>query len=387
MKKLLYIFKYISFGIQLLLLFAEIVRIVTEKTFHYEPLTCFLMLSVALLVFIDLSKISNRINKKNNTKLMVLQLLLCSILIYFAGDGFLQMYAFFLLDSIFELEISKRKWMIGIHFITLVSAEILRILVLENRKVLDSIHSILYFAMVYGIILLVFLIIHYFKEEQYRLQKLNADILAYSFEERKYLIEKERSSISQEIHDTVGHSLVAILLNVRYLKAITEKSQYENITQIEEIEQLLAECVANLRSSVTNLRKLEENINLKEEIDRVIYKFNQLGFVKIELDYDNEVDNVSKEIRSAIYITIQEGITNSIRHGNATKIYIIIKSSYEQIQLIIQDNGLGCSNINKSYGLMGIEERFFKLSGKVAFTSAKNKGFTIRIVFPGRIEE
>lgn len=390
MKKLLYIFKYICFGIQLLLLFAEGAKIIIESRHSNGLLDCFFILIVVVLIFIDLYKFidRNEKNKKNKTTwLMGIQILLCTIILFYVGDSFIQMYYFFLLDYIFNEESGKRKWLVSIHFVAIISAEMLRMLTSGNRRISECIESIAYLSIIYGIVLFVFLIIHYFKDEQFRLQRLNTDMIAYSFEERKYLIEKERSDISQELHDTIGHSLMAVLLNVRYLKAIADKPQEEKNIQINEIEKLLTECVASLRSSVTNLRELEENINLKEEIDRVIHKFDHLGYIKIKLDYDDTVDKASKNSKAAIYKTIQEGITNSIRHGNASKIYIIINMSYQKIQLIIQDNGLGCTYIHKSYGLKGIEERFQKLSGEVTFTSTKNKGFTIQAVFPERKEK
>lgn len=387
MIKVLKILKYVGFGAQLLLLFAESARIMMKGRHNNLFLDGLLIFLVAILIVFDLYQYIKREERKKITYLIGLQILICAIILSFVGDSYIQIYYFFLLDSIFNQESRIRKWLISAHFVLIISAEILRMLIAGNKSIHEGAVTMAYFTQIYGIVLLVFLIIHYFKEEQLRLQRLNADLIAYSFEERKYLIEKERSNISQELHDTIGHSLMAVLLNVRYLKAIEDKSQEEKNVQINEIEKLLTECVASLRSSVTNLRELEENIPLKEEINRVISKFDHLGFTKIELEYDDKIDQASRKIKSAIYKTIQEGITNSIRHGNASKISIIINWSCQQMQLIIRDNGRGCSKLHKSYGLNGMEERFEALSGEVTFTSEKNKGFTIHAVFPGRMEE
>jgi signal transduction histidine kinase len=54
---------------------------------------------------------------------------------------------------------------------------------------------------------------------------------------------------------------------------------------------------------------------------------------------------------------------------------------------MIKDDGNGCTNIHKSYGLLGIEERFQRLSGEVTFSSARNKGFMIQGMLPGRFSK
>ena len=225
--------------------------------------------------------------------------------------------------------------------------------------------------------------IHYLRREQDRLKVLNANLIEYSFEEREYLIAKERGNISQELHDSIGHSLMAVLMNVHYLKAIQNKSEDERKKQIDEIEELLKECVSNLRESVYNLKELDETICLKDEIDRVVKKFGELALTSIRLNYDSRVEEAPNYIKAVLFKTIREGITNSIRHGNADSITISIRYMEEQIEMIVKDNGSGCADICKSYGLNGIVDRVKKVNGEVWFTSEKNKGFTIKTLLPG----
>lgn len=387
MKKVLLLFKYLSFSMQFLLLFFEGVTICLNQKKQIGMVTALIILALLLLVIIAIYKFIEKLDRRNSALFIIIQIIICTILLFLVGDGYIQMYYFFVLDSIFDEETEKRHLLIAIHFIAIIFAVSARILINGNKLLPEALANIAYFCAVYGMVLVIFLMVHYFKDEQQRLQKLNADMIEYSFGERRYLIEKERNNISQELHDTIGHSLMAVLLNVRYLKAIKDKPQEMKDIQIDEIEKLLTECTASLRKSVTNLREVEENLNLKEEIERVTEKFNHLGFIKITFDYDQMVDKASKNIKSAIYKTIQESITNSIHHGNASKINILINLSHKQINLLIKDNGIGCTDIQKSYGLKGIEERFKKLSGEVEFISSKNKGFTIQAVIPERIEK
>ena len=56
--------------------------------------------------------------------------------------------------------------------------------------------------------------------------------------------------------------------------------------------------------------------------------------------------------------------------------------SFEQISISITDNGTGCSEINKSNGIKGIEKRFAALGGEVNFHSGMDSGFTVEAVIP-----
>ena len=88
-----------------------------------------------------------------------------------------------------------------------------------------------------------------------------------------------------------------------------------------------------------------------------------------------------------MYKTIQESITNSIKHGKATEINISITREKKGIRLILTDNGVGCNKIIKSNGLIGIENRVTSLNGSVKYFSNDNLGFGIDICIPILVEE
>lgn len=382
MKKLLYYVKVLCAVIQFSLLIAEAGRIISVYSEKIMVLIPMLVLDSVLLM-LDAARL--RFRDRNRSRMTVCSMLVGMLMMSIAGNDYIQVYYFFLLDYIMNSEHMKTQLTL-LHCSGFFGIEAFRLLILEHKEPAPAFLAFLYIAMYYGAVLLIFEVIHYFKSEQQRLQLLNADIISYSFEERDYLIEKERSELSQELHDSLGHSLMAALFNVRYLKAIPESSREEQEKQLEEIEQLLKECTASLRSSVTNLRRLKDNICLKDEIERVIHKFNQLGIIHIQLEYDDRVSQAANEIKLAIFKNVREGITNSLQHGAADRISIAILWREKQIELTLRDNGMGCAKLHKSYGLNGMEERCRALGGEIEFISARNKGFTIAAILPGRME-
>lgn len=385
MQKILDILKWIDPALRLTLLVVTAAEVLMyfQRTLFY---TGILLFCVAALIFLDVGRLIIPAVKSRPIIFCIISMGFCLLLSVSRDFSVIQIYYFFLMGELFHAQSGKKlKILITAHYVGFIAVWCFAQLLKVHKSPEQYVYSFLLLTTIYAIILFIFAVIHYFKQEKERLKVLNANLIEYSFEEREYLIAKEHGNISQELHDSIGHSLIAVLMNVRYLKAIQSKSEGEQKKQIDEIERLLKECVANLRNSVYSLKELDETICLKDEIERIIYKFNELALVNIRLGYDNRVETASNHIKTVLFKTIREGITNSICHGNASSITISIHCIEEHIEMIVKDNGSGCPDIHKSYGLNGIVERVKEVDGEVFFTSEKSKGFTIKTLLPGGI--
>ena len=116
----------------------------------------------------------------------------------------------------------------------------------------------------------------------------------------------------------------------------------------------------------------------------MVTDISDLSDIKIDLSIEGQFENMNADEEDTIFRTVQEGITNAIRHGKAKNIDISIKNLDEIILLIIKDDGLGQDSIYEGFGLKHIRERIQMLTGEVEFFSEKNKGFTINAVLPVR---
>lgn len=292
------------------------------------------------------------------------------------------------MDDIFNdiVDYKTRYKLIFAHFLGSF-IKFLRYTISMNNTTLNiRLQTILLYIVIYILILGVFIIVHINKDEKNRLKILNSKLIEYSFKERDYLISEERMRISQELHDSLGHILMALSMNVKYVKAIKDRKDIDE--ELNEIDSLVQESIKTLRLTVYSLKELESNFNLREEIKAIISKFNSLNMIKINFDYTAEAEKAASNIKLALLTTIKEGITNSIKHGNASEINISIDIKNSDIYFILKDNGTGCKNINKSTGLNGIADRFLKLGGKVDFSGIENEGFTIEaIIYRGILDD
>ena len=193
-------------------------------------------------------------------------------------------------------------------------------------------------------------------------------------------ISKERNRLAGEIHDNLGHNLVALNMNLDVAKKIIDKDMDKTKDLIRKAQFITKESIEELRKAVYAL--IEEKMHtLKDSIDRLIDNLQSTGKIKVKLDFDDEAEELPPEYKDVIRISIKESITNSIKHGDANEINIDIK--YDGFKLIIgiNDNGVGCSQLIKGNGLLGIEDRVTKLGGKVDYDFKEKDGFEIRFIF------
>lgn len=144
----------------------------------------------------------------------------------------------------------------------------------------------------------------------------------------------------------------------------------------------MREGINDVRNSLNKLRPgALENTGLKGALQKMISEF--VGLSKdLSIDLDYEADQVNFEVakEDALFRVIQESLTNSIRHGLASHVYIRLYIEDNALHILIEDNGQGCLPIQPGYGLTQMKERIAALHGAVQFDGSD--GFTTSIVVP-----
>ena len=198
-------------------------------------------------------------------------------------------------------------------------------------------------------------------------------------------ISKERHRVAQEIHDSLGHSLTAIIMHLDYIENILQRDSAKAKEVVVKTQALARSSMDQVRMAVFALKDSPPNHkgllpSLKDMIDSIEVTDN----ISVKSFIDEAAENLSASLQGIIYKTIQEGLTNGINHGQATEFFIKLYLYEETLLLEIKDNGKGCETIVLGNGLLGIEKRVLAVFGKVAFQSSSGEGFAIRICIPIR---
>ncbi|MBW8192148.1 sensor histidine kinase [Neiella marina] len=187
---------------------------------------------------------------------------------------------------------------------------------------------------------------------------------------------QERLRIARDLHDSVGHHLTALSLQL-------EHALHRPPEQPHEFYQSLRQAVNNTlqqtRTIVHHMRQ-QSNICLTDFMRQL-----RRGLpAAIELQCQLEHGLLSSVQNSQLAHCIEEAISNALRHGNATKVLVSLEPHPAvpgQLLLIVSDNGQGCRHIEQGSGLRGIQERVSSLNGQAQFVS-NAAGFVLSITLP-----
>jgi signal transduction histidine kinase len=219
----------------------------------------------------------------------------------------------------------------------------------------------------------------------------NIDFQNYATTAGEESAHQERKQITRDIHDTAVHSLITIIMLAESINDKIASDQVEVAGMLNMIISQAKDAAKETRQSLRELRNMEdESPRGLKAIQRLIKVFSEATGVEVSIAYGNLPWEFNREIDEALYRMIQEGLTNSFRHGKATKVTIslwIVRGDRErEIMVSISDNGQGSQEMKKGIGLQGMEERIQKLQGSL---EAKNiaGGFSISARIPLKYEE
>lgn len=196
---------------------------------------------------------------------------------------------------------------------------------------------------------------------------------------------KERNRISREIHDSVGHRLSAIVIQLGAFERITAGDNPELSQMAGELRTYAADSLTDVRKILSDLQPVAlTDTQLVPALEELIKEFRHATNIDIELN-DNITDlSLNEKIELALYRAVQEFLSNAARHGRATEIRIRIHwvAKEETLILSMRDNGVGAERYVPHQGLRGIAERVEELNGEMSIETAPGEGFFTRISLP-----
>ncbi|WP_406785495.1 sensor histidine kinase [Clostridium neuense] len=205
----------------------------------------------------------------------------------------------------------------------------------------------------------------------------------YSETVEELSILRERNRISREIHDSVGHTLSAVLIQLQALNYVVDKNNEQGISMISEMTSFVKNGIENVRRTVRKLKPTDfDRYEGIFAIEEMITKYKKLTGAEIRLILSKEKRPLSSDESFISYRIVQEALNNAIRHGHASLIEVSIQFLEDKLYMRIKDNGVGTDKINKSFGITGMEERVKKLGGNLEVKSEKNKGFEVTVNIP-----
>jgi signal transduction histidine kinase len=198
--------------------------------------------------------------------------------------------------------------------------------------------------------------------------------------------EEERLRLAREIHDELGQTLTAALMELGLLKKEVKKSA-PAVEKIASVTGLIDEAVGDVQRICAELRpRILDHLGLRAALEWQTKKFADRTGINCLLDIPHDSIKLATETETALFRIFQETLTNVSRHAKATQVSVRLAIEDRALILEVRDNGTGISksrlSAENAFGIMGIRERAHELGGDVIFTSARNKGTTVTVTVP-----
>jgi signal transduction histidine kinase len=211
----------------------------------------------------------------------------------------------------------------------------------------------------------------------------NAQLREYALRIEELATVQERNRIARDIHDSVGHALTVLNLNLEAALKLWQTDPEEATEFLTEAKQLGSHALKEVRQSIATLRVDPLiGLSLPEAIADLVEEFKRSSGISTILHIDLQ-QPIKNEIRIALYRIVQEALTNICKHASATEVKINIHVR-TNLMLIIQDNGTGFQ-INQNttgFGLQSMSDRALTVGGNLNIETAPNDGCKITVSFP-----
>ncbi len=196
--------------------------------------------------------------------------------------------------------------------------------------------------------------------------------------------EAERRSISRELHDEVGQTLGALLVDLGQLSKLVSPEDGLVQAQIMRIKSAAETAVKSIRDIALLLRPpMLDDLGLVPALEWQGREVSRRSNMEVEVHSETVSEQLPDELKVCIYRLVQEALNNAATHAEAKNAKVSVLQTADKISVEIVDDGHGFDpDRTRGMGILGMEERVRRLGGSFTVQSAPGKGTTVKAELP-----
>jgi signal transduction histidine kinase len=201
-------------------------------------------------------------------------------------------------------------------------------------------------------------------------EQQNKLLTHYTAEIENMTLLEERNRMSRELHDTLGHSFISLIMGLDASIALIDRKPAEVKDRLIRLRSLAEQNLDDMRAIVHEMGEEEES-SLIRQVESVAARFREHTGTDVTLSLPETERPIRFEVRQAILRVIQESFTNALRHGRATHLHLKIIYSEKTLQLFVRNNGTPIDVLHYGFGLTTMKQRVERLGGSLFVSSGK----------------
>ncbi|MBB4752660.1 two-component system sensor histidine kinase UhpB [Actinoplanes lobatus] len=193
--------------------------------------------------------------------------------------------------------------------------------------------------------------------------------------------EAERQRIAQELHDEVGQTLTAVLLE---LKRVADHAPEPVSGEVRQVQETVRNGLDEIRRIARRLRPgVLEELGLASALKSLAGEFSTAGLT-VRRTIDTDLPGLGKETELVLYRVAQEALTNTARHSGARQVTLSLshQSPRTLIELCIRDDGRGIAEAPEGAGIRGMRERALLIGADLTIGPAPGRGTEVLLRVP-----
>ncbi|WP_165360827.1 sensor histidine kinase [Candidatus Chloroploca sp. Khr17] len=225
------------------------------------------------------------------------------------------------------------------------------------------------------------------EETQHLLHELaeaNDQLTRYAAEVAQLATMRERNRIAREIHDSLGHYLTVIGVQLEKAIAFDAVNPEEAGLAVKAAKGLTDDALTEVRSSVGALRETDETFTLQSALNVLVQNMQRSG-LSVNVRWRGDEEGFSEQQLLTLFRAAQEGLTNVQKHAGAQQVLIEVSLDAETATLRLADDGIGFdwqAMQTGGYGLQGLRERVELVQGEMTLDRSPAGGVQMVVVLP-----
>ncbi len=175
---------------------------------------------------------------------------------------------------------------------------------------------------------------------------------------------QERQRIAQDVHDLLGHSVAASILQLEAARKVMPTQPERADAMVVTATDALRQGMERIRSAVHNMRAEAPDLSA-QEMALIIERFRRDSGLQVIADIQDSEQPLTPAQWEALNANLTEALGNVLRHAHASQVHISLQMLPGMVRLEVADNGVGAQDMVEGMGLSGMRERTAALGGSL----------------------
>ncbi|WP_377867439.1 sensor histidine kinase [Bacillus sp. R86525] len=198
-----------------------------------------------------------------------------------------------------------------------------------------------------------------------------------------FAVLEERNRISCDLHDSIGHGLTSVIVQLQALPYIMKEDVAEADISLKTTLEVARRCLQDVRTVVHHMAVDEAGLGLVA-LQSLVKQVREQGQLDIALTVDGSISSVDTEVSESLYRILQEALTNVIRHAHASHVDVVVSESEGVLTMSVTDNGIWTDKtpILSGLGMSSMKARSERVGGTLRIRAVDTHGLKLIVLIP-----